>query len=170
MLLKHLPLFFFLNVPLPCFVQSAFLFLLCMLLYHSNPLCSPLPARLSLLAPSCSPSGLSLSSLFPSVVYVAVSQQPSLLASPCSPLPARPSLLASQFVPIPPVVYVAVSQQPSLLAPPCSPLPARPQACPLVLSFLQSCMLLYHSNPLVARVMASAFSRCLSSTKKNFVV
>ena len=148
MLLKHLPLFFFLKVSLPSFVQSAFLFLLCMLLYHSNPLRSPLFARPSLPAPPCSPSGLSLSSLFPPVAYVAVSQQPSLLAPPCSPLLARLSLLA----------------------PPCPPLPARPQASPLVLSFLQLCMLLYYSNPLVARVMASSFSRCQSSTKKNFVV
>ena len=46
-----------------------------------------------------------------------------------------------------PVVYVAVSQQPSLLTPLCPPLFARPQACPSVLSFLQLCMLLYHSNP-----------------------
>ena len=140
MLLKHLPLFFFLKVSFSSFLQSAFLFQLCMLLYHSNPLCSPLPARLS----ACP----LVSSLFPPVVYVAVSQQPSLLAPLYSPLFTRPSLLA----------------------PPCSPLPARPQACPLVLSFLLLCMLLYYSNPLAARVMASAFSRCLSSTKKNFVV
>ena len=112
----------------------------------------PLFARPSLLASPCSPSGLSLSSLISSVVYVAVSRQPSLLASPCSPSGLSLSSL------IPSVVYVAVSQQPSLLAPLCSPL------------FLLSCMLLYYSNPLVARVMASAFSRCLSSTKKNFVV
>ena len=111
MLLKHLPLFFFLKVPLPCFVRSAFLFQLCMLLYHSNPPCLPLLACLSLLALS-----LSLSSLFPSVVYVAVSQQPSLLASPCSP-----SGLSLSSI-IPSVVYVAVLQQPFLLAPSCSPL------------------------------------------------
>ena len=89
-------------------------------------LCSPLLACLSLLAPSCSPSGLSLSSFFP------------------------------------PVVYVAVSQQPSLLAPPCSPLPARPQACPLVLSFLLLCMLLYHSNPPCLPLFACPLLACLS--------
>ena len=163
MLLKHLPLFFFskgfssqlssvsLSVPVVYVAVSQ---------QPSLPAssCSPLLARLSLLASQFVP--------IPPVVYVAVSQQPSLLASLYLPLFARPSLLASPCSPsglslsslIPSVVYVAVSQQPSLLAPLCSPL------------FLLSCMLLYYSNPLVARVMASAFSRCLSSTKKNFVV
>ena len=144
MLLKHLPLFFF---------SKGSSFLLC---------------SVSLSVP---------------VVYVAVSQQPSLLAPPCSLLLARSSLLAPPCSPsglslgslVPSVVYVAVLQQPSLLASPCLPLLARPfllalSPCPLVLSFLRLCMLLYYSNHLDARVMASAFSRSLSSTKKNFVV
>ena len=126
------------------------------------------------------------------VVYVAVSQHPSLLAPPCSPLLARPQAcpLVLSFLQLCMLLYHSnppcslllarlsllaspcspLLARPSLLAPPCPPLPARPQACPLVLSFLQLCMLLYYSNPLVARVMASAFSRCQSSTKKNFVV
>ena len=143
MLLKHLPLFFFVKVSFSALFCRPFCsscvcccitatLLACLSLLAS--LCLPLLARLFLLASPCSPPALSLSSLFPSVVYVAVSQQPSLLALPCSPLLARP------------------------------------QACPLVLPFLLLCMLLYYSNPLVARVMAAAFSRCLSSTKKNFVV
>ena len=155
MLSKHLPLFFF---------SKVFSSLLCSVSLSVPVVYVAVSQQPSLPAPPCSPSGLSLGSLIPPVVYVAVSQQPSLLASPCSPLSLS---LSSLF---PPVVHVAVSQQPSLLASPCSPLLARPQACPLVLSFLLLCMLLYYSNPLVARVMASAFSRCLSSSKKNFVV
>ncbi len=94
--------------PLPARPQACPLVLsflqLCMLLYHSNPPCSPLLARLSLLAPPCPPlparpQACPLVLSFPPVVYVAVSQQPSLLTSPCLPLFARPSLLALRFVP-----------------------------------------------------------------------
>ena len=75
------------------------------------------------------------------VVYVAVSQHPSSLVSPCPPLPARPSLLA------PPCSSLLA--RPSSLVSPCSPSPY-----PLVLSFLQLCMLLYHSNPLCSPLFA----------------
>ena len=94
--------------PLPARPQACPLVLsflqLCMLLYHSNPPCSPLLARLSLLAPPCPPlparpQACPLVLSFPPVVYVAVSQQPSLLTSPCLPLFARLSLLALRLVP-----------------------------------------------------------------------
>ena len=146
---QHLPLFFFSKgfSSQPCSVGLSVPVVYVAVSQQPTSLVSP-----------CSPSGMSLSPLFPPVVYVAVSQQPSLPAPLRSPLFARPSSLA----PLCPPLFA----HPSLLVSPCSPL----LACPLVLSFLQLCMLLYYSNPLVARVMASSFSRCQSSTKKNFVV
>ena len=98
MLLKHLPLFFF--------VKVSFSALFC------RPFCSSCVC--------CCITATLLACL-------------SLLASPCLPLFACLSLLASS----------------------CSPLPARLPPCPLVLSFLLLCMLLYHSNlpcsPFLAR-------------------
>ena len=119
---QHLPLFFFSKgfSSQPCSVGLSVPVVYVAVSQQPTSLVSP-----------CSPSGMSLSPLFPPVVYVAVSQQPSLPAPLRSPLFARPSLPAPLRSPLfarlsllappclslsslfPPVVYVAVLQQPS---------------------------------------------------------